>query len=228
MSRSAKKKTKIDRLNELFLDACAAGDADLAHSTAETLLDLMSVEEEVVEVPAVKAIVWNTDPAWMTFCADVLEKHVKSIAYKSTMDDDLREDCENEARIALYQIQLSNIRDYPKYQAGEITEAQWKARLFSYCKNAIRNAIFSYLESPKTGSWNIGRTTRVRLKDGRRVKVHNPARYVSLDELAGSGLQVNEHGEVTWSTFLAPNKKNEETGIGNIEEPELEWPMEDE
>lgn len=225
MAHSATKKTKIERLNELFLEACAAGDAELAHRTAETLLDLMAEDDAVIPEPKIKVITWNSDPAWADYCITVLERHVRTIAYKSTTDEDLRQDCENEARMAIYQIQPSNVREYDKYQSGEMTENQWRTRLLNYCKNTIRNAIFSYLDSPKTGNWSIGRTTRVRTKDGRRVKVHQSARYVSLEQLSASGLQINEQGEATWhvkSEIQAHHAAEDDPEQGG-----MQWPTED-
>ena len=227
MARTAKKKTKVDRLNKLFLEACAAGDEELAHSTAETLLDILATgETDLPEPEPTKPIPWNTDPKWLDYCERVLEPLVRTIAYKSTTDLDLREDCENEARIAIYQLRPSNVRDYTKYKAGQITECQWQTRLLKYCKNAIRNSIWSYLDSPKTGNWNIGRTARIRNKDGQRVKVHTPARYTSLEELAASGFQVNDQGEVTWH-FSGARVQVTDSPDDQPQDSQFEWPEED-
>jgi hypothetical protein len=198
--KTGKRKTKAQRLTKLVVEACSVGDTELAHTATDALLDALANAEPEPVVPE-KPIRWNTDPEWMDYCASTLEIFVKKIAHKSTMDEGLREDCENEARIAIYQTFPQQVKDYWPYKNGQITDKQWNTRLLNYCKNTIRNAILSYLDSPKTGSWDLGRTTRIRTKDGRRIKVHTPARYSSLDLLnERGGLQVTETGEVTWDT----------------------------
>jgi hypothetical protein len=79
-------------------------------------------------------------------------------------------------------------------------EQQWNDALDRYCRNAIRNAVLSYLDSYVTGQWNIGRTRHVRDRvNGRVRKVSLPPRFSSLDELTDDyGMQVDQHGNISW------------------------------
>jgi hypothetical protein len=190
---------KIERLKALLLEYTSVGETELAHAVLDELLELCG--DQPVELPTPKIPNWNTTPEWEAFLkASRMETEIKKIANKYTTDEGLREDCEQEAREAVYQIHPEQLREFVKYQAGEMDEVSWKKRLKSYCANAARNAILSYLESPKTGNWYIGRTRRVRDREtGERRKIHVGPRYSSLDELVSeAGLQIDEAGKVSW------------------------------
>lgn len=190
---------ELARLQTELVEAAQTGDQELANSVLEQIMALLQdVEsEEVGHVE--KGLDWNEDPEWATYCLE-LERAITKIAAKYTTDEALREDCAQEARIALYTLHPSKIRLYEKFLSGEIDEKTWKKQLDKYCRNVIRNSVLSYLDSLKTGSWYMGRTRRVKnRRTGLRVKSHVGPRYSSLDELVEeSGLQIDEHGNISW------------------------------
>jgi hypothetical protein len=144
-------------------------------------------------------LVWNEDPEWFKY-TQRFEEDILKIVSKYTLDEALREDCAQEARIELLMTFPRQVNIYEDYMSGLIEEPVWQAQLDRYCRNVIRNTVLSYLASLKTGNWYIGRTKRVVDKDtGKRVKIHIPARYDSLDTLSQeSGLQVDEEGMISW------------------------------
>lgn len=144
-------------------------------------------------------IVWNEDPKWISYTYK-FEQLIQAISAKYTCDEHLREDCQQEARIALLTIFPSQVRAYAAYSNGDIPKKQWENHLDSYCRNVIRNSILSYLDSLKTGCWYIGRTRRVISKvTGEREKVHLLPRYSSFNQLQEEhGLDIDTEGELSW------------------------------
>jgi hypothetical protein len=213
-------RTKVERLKALLFEACEIGDVDLAHSTVDELAELFAEKKTEPPKSAEKVPQWNEDPEWLVYCGTMLEPMVRKITKKYTTDSALREDCEQEAREAIYQIFPSKVRDWELFQSGQITAEAWNSKLKSYCQNTIRNAILSYLDSPKTGSWYIGRTRRVKNNQtGLREKVRVGARYSSFDELTENhGLQVDEFGEISWDKVSTDGTLNDERSLGWVNE----------
>lgn len=143
---------------------------------------------------------WNNDPEWIAYITS-LEPLIQAISVKyCSSDEALREDCQQEARMALLTVFPQRIRGYEDFVAGRIEPAVWEAAVERYCRNVIRNSILSYLDAYPTGNWYIGRTRTVKdRRTGKTRKVHQPARFSSLDELIDSyGMQIDEHGNVSW------------------------------
>lgn len=142
---------------------------------------------------------WNNDPEWVEYIQG-FETVIAQIATKYCSDHDMRLDCAQEARIALLTVKPEKVNSYPRWKAGLISDERWEKDLSAYCRMAIKFSILSFLDSPKTGNWYVGRTRRV--KDpvtGEKKKQHNPARYSSYDMLVDDfGMQVDEHGEISW------------------------------
>lgn len=143
---------------------------------------------------------WNSDPAWVERIQQ-FEPIIKAIATKYCSDEDMRQDCEQEARIALLTVLPERIRGYQRYVDGEISEDEWAYRLARYCHNVIRNSILSYLDKYPTGNWYIGRTRRVvDPETGELKRIHLPPRYSSLDELMEEyALEIDEEGNLSWA-----------------------------
>lgn len=138
---------------------------------------------------------FNPDPEWHKY-TQKYETMIRRISTKYCVHDDaMREDAQQEARMAVATVRLENIRDYERYKNGELTEAQWEKAVDSYVHNAIRNAVLSYLGSPSRGHWWMGRSKKMQDEDGNTVRVHFPSRYVSIDELAAKAIQVDEAGQ---------------------------------
>lgn len=144
---------------------------------------------------------FNEDTEWHKFI-ESFDPVIAAIASKFTTDLGLREDCAQEARIALLGVFPENVKGYEEFVNGSLSETAWGQNLSRYVRNVIRNSILSYLDSPKTGNWRIGRTKRVlNRKTGKRVKKHEPPRYSSLDELTDDyGFQIDDEGNVSWPT----------------------------
>lgn len=142
---------------------------------------------------------WNTDPEWQEYTTG-FEKVIAQISNKYCSDVDLRQDCAQEARIALLHVFPEKVDHYEQWREGRITEEQWRKRLSTYCRQVVKYSILSFLDSPKKGNWYVGRTRRA--KDnvtGERRKVYQPARYSSLDQLVDDfGMQVSDTGEISW------------------------------
>lgn len=138
---------------------------------------------------------FNPDPKWQKFALGY-EKIIQAIAVKyCAADESLREDCEQEARIAL-------LAQWPEKIRGIVglTGTEYDKALDRYCRNVIRNAILSYLDSYPKGNWYIGRNRHVKnAKTGENTKVYLPPRFSSLDELTDDfGMQVDENGAISW------------------------------
>lgn len=150
---------------------------------------------ETPETPRPKI---NHDPRWHRYIA-TLEPEVFKIANKFTMDSALREDCEQEARMALLTVFPERVRGWENYLSGETSEEDWLKHLKKYCCNVIRNAVFSYLKPWNTGNWYIGRNETEIDEQGNKVRIHKDARYSSLEELSEEfGFDVDEDGNPTW------------------------------
>lgn len=138
---------------------------------------------------------FNPDPQWQTIALSY-EKIIQAIAVKyCSADESLRDDCMQEARIALLTVFPEKIHGH-----GLLPEAEWKKALDRYCRNVIRNSILSYLDSYPKGNWYIGRNRHVKnKKTGENQRVYLPPRFSSLDELTDNfGMQVDESGAISW------------------------------
>jgi hypothetical protein len=146
---------------------------------------------------------WNDDPAWVEYIRR-FENAIIAIAMKFATDDGLRDDCAQEARMALLTVWPENVAGYEAYACGEMDEEAWNKNLDRYCRNVVRNSVLSYLDSIKTGNWYHGRTRRnPKAKGGKR---RMPARYLSLHELVSQGAcQIDEKGDIHWLN-LAPGE----------------------
>jgi hypothetical protein len=140
---------------------------------------------------------WNDDPEWLEYI-ERYESVIKRIAGKYTTDSGLREDCAQEARLALLHVWPERIDGYERFAAGNYSESEWNANLDRYCRNVIRNSILSCLQSIRSGPWYAGRTRRTTdAETGKNTKVWSPPRYANLDDLlAGGSIQIDEHGDV--------------------------------
>lgn len=211
---------ELERLKTELVEACRMGDQALSTSIVDQITALVEDVASEVVTPPEKQLDWNTDPEWMAYCAS-MEKPITKIVAKYTTDEALREDCAQEARIALYTLHPSKIRIYEKYLAGEIDKKTWEKQLDKYCRNCIRNSVLSYLDSLKTGSWYMGRTRRVKSRrTGLRIKSHVGPRYSSLDELVeDSGLQIDQNGNISWEHIST-------SGLGTATTDERDEPYE--
>jgi len=150
---------------------------------------------EVATVGESQAYNFNRDPEWEKF-VQRYETTIEKIAVKyCSVDEDLRNDVKQEARIALRTVFPNRIRGYET-----LTSESWFQALDRYCRNVIRNSILSYLNSYPKGNWYIGRTRHVKDRaTGATRKVYMPPRFSSLDELVDNyGMQVDESGSVSW------------------------------
>lgn len=153
---------------------------------------------------------FNHDPAWLAYIA-TLEPLVAKIAMKyASMDDSLREDCIQEARIALATVHPERIE---WYKTGDLADTGVQAMLERYLRNVIRNAVLSYLDSYSKGNWYVGRTRTVRdQRTGDLKKVYTPPRFASLDALTDEfGMQVGEDYEITWADLADDGLPQAET-----------------
>lgn len=116
------------------------------------------------------------------------EPVIRAIVQKYTQDTELRKDCAQEARIALWGIRPTQV----------------SGNLDAYCRNAIRNSVLTYLQSYRTGDWYTGRSDP--RANGRRRRP-NLSRYVRLDELT-SVLQIDRKHRI----WLRPGRRG--TGFG--------------
>jgi hypothetical protein len=142
---------------------------------------------------------YNSDPFWVSYI-NRFEHLVVQVVYRMTTDEFLREDCMQEARMALLEVFPEKIDGHEKYLSGEYTEQEWHNHLKRYCGNVIRNAAYDYLNSYKTGNWYVGRTKQgVDPNTQEKKKVHKAPRFSSLDELIDDfGMQLSDSGEVAW------------------------------
>jgi hypothetical protein len=152
------------------------------------------------ESPSGQAYNFNPDPLWQQY-VQTYEVIIAKIAMKyCSTDDSLRDDAMQEARVALATVRPEQIDGFESYQRGLITEDQWMTALRAYLRNAIRNSIFSMLDSYPKGNWYIGRKRHVKDRTtGATRMVYLPPRYSSLDELVDEyGMQVDENGSISW------------------------------
>lgn len=155
------------------------------------------VPEEPVKVPQLGERGWNDDPAWLRYI-ERFEYTIEAITKKYTQDRPLREDCAQEARLALMSVFPDQVEGYALYTNGGYSEDEWNRNLDRYCRNVVRNAILSYLTAWKSGPWYMGRSR----KDEEGATSHTLPRYIQLDTLVASGLvQIDETG-----TILYPNR----------------------
>lgn len=155
---------------------------------------------ELAEIDTPRAYDFNPDPHWQEYIQR-FEPEIHKIALKyMVVDEGLREDTMQEARIALATLRAEKCDQFEPYVRGEITVDQWNSALDRYCRNAIRNSILSYLDSYASGNWYIGRTRSVKDKrTGRSRKVYLPPRFSSYDELTDEyGMQVDTDGNISW------------------------------
>lgn len=139
---------------------------------------------------------FNPSEEWQTFVRR-FEPVIRAIASKATTDEDLRSDVQQEARVALATIRPERIT---KANKPGVRPEQRALAIDTYCRNVIRNSIYSYLQSYKTGPWDCGRTTsRMNPKTGEKTRIHRPSRYASLDQLESFGAQVDEDGNLSWA-----------------------------
>lgn len=148
---------------------------------------------------------WNNENSWIDYI-QALTPQITAVAAKYTNDFGLREDAVQNALIELLQQHPEEIRGFEDFCNGIISEGRWQDTLSSFCLTVARNEILSTLSSHTTGNIYVGRTQvrRVEREDGTKVKVktHIPPRYVSLDQLIeDSGLQVSEHGDLSWDSL---------------------------
>jgi hypothetical protein len=143
-------------------------------------------------------LTWNDDPEWVEYVLS-LRPVISAIAAKCVSDPYLREDCEQEAAIALLKVKPDSVSLYSDYKAGKVTEKQWQSKLSAYCRQVAHFTILSTLNSMTTGSLYTGRVKKKVNEKGEKVKYSAPARYSSLEELTeNAGLQVDEHGNISW------------------------------
>jgi hypothetical protein len=138
---------------------------------------------------------FNPDPQWIAFALSY-EKIIQAIAAKyCASDESLREDCMQEARIALLTVFPEKINGF-----GTLPEVEWRRGLDRYCRNVIRNSILSYLDSYPKGNMYIGRHRHVKnKKSGLNERKYLPPRFSSLDELTDNhGMQIDENGAISW------------------------------
>jgi hypothetical protein len=143
---------------------------------------------------------WNDDSAWIEYTSH-FEPIIQAIATKYTGSESLREDCAQNARIALLTVWPSKIRGYELYVRGEIPEEEWNRILDAYCRNVIRNVVISTLASIRSGNPYVGRTRTVTDPEtGKKRRVRTPERFVSLEDLQESGgFQIDQDGHTSWT-----------------------------
>lgn len=141
---------------------------------------------------------WNEDPEWVDYVLS-LSPVITAIAAKCVMDPYLREDCEQEAKIALLKTYPHQVSIYDDYIAGIVSEKAWKSKLSAYCRQIAHFTILSTLNSMTTGNLYTGRMKKRTNDRGEKVKYSAPAILSSLEELTEmSGLQVDEFGNISW------------------------------
>jgi hypothetical protein len=130
---------------------------------------------------------------------DRYETLVRKIAAKYTSDIGLRADCEQEARLAILSVWPDKIRNYDPVEHGPVTMERVPPQVDVYLRNVIRNSVLSYLAAWKTGSWYCGRTTYSgkKDKDGKSIRVYQPAMYTPLSVLEEYGMEVRADGTIT-------------------------------
>lgn len=141
---------------------------------------------------------FNESEDWQTY-AQSFERVIIKIAQKyCSNDDSLRQDAEQEARIALATIRPESIVGYNR---EDLTDTQRNGYLDRYMRNVIRNAILSYLDSYSKGNWYTGRTRHIKDRQtGVSRRVYLPPRFSSLDMLVEEhGMQVDEHFNISWA-----------------------------
>lgn len=100
------------------------------------------------------------------------ENIIQAISHKYTNDPDIREDCQQNARIALSSLDIERIRRNKD----------------AYCRKVIRNTVLSTLSSYTTGEWYTGRTV---------AGEKQYPRYQRIDHLLESGaVQIDTHGNI--------------------------------
>jgi hypothetical protein len=134
---------------------------------------------DVTEVP--KSYSFNPDPDWQRI-AESFWPIVDKIALKACMYDSfLRDDCKQEAYIALATVRPERIKGYDPQKHGAILPGQIPTPVKAYLGNVARNTIYSFLTNRQKGDWSQGRTvTKTDKETGEIYKEHQPARYVSL------------------------------------------------
>lgn len=152
------------------------------------------------EAPVPQGYNFNRDPAWQSY-VQKYETVIHQIALKyCAVDEALREDVMNEARIGLATVHPETVAGFEAYVTGRMPEEEWQSCLEKFCKQVVRNSILSYLDSYRTGNWYIGRTRHVRDRQtGKSRKVYLPTRFSSLDELVDDyGMQIDSEGGISW------------------------------
>lgn len=142
---------------------------------------------------------WNDDPEWVDYIF-TLDPVIEAIAAKYTDDYGLREDCAQEARMELlYIFPEKHISAYEKFRAGKLTEAQWEKKRDSFCRMVIRNTIITFLNSYKSGPWQVGRKVRRVDRYGNATMKRKSARFASMDDLMEDyGMQIDTEGNISW------------------------------
>lgn len=162
-----------------------------------------------------KGVKWNDDPAWIEY-VQRYEGVIQAIAAKKTDDIGLRDDCAQDARIALLQIYPQDVSLYEDYIAGNVTEKQWKTKLDAYCRQVIKYTVLSTLGSMSKGNWYVGRIKYKKDEKGDTIKIPTPARYSSLDQLMEeSGLQVDEDYNLSWTEASTDGLESGGVGLNN-------------
>ena len=131
---------------------------------------------------------WNNDPEWLEYIQG-FEPVIKGIARNRTQDVGLREDCAQEARMALLTIRPEKVAAWESFQRGKISKEKWEKELSKYCRQVIHYSILSYLTSYKTGNWYVSRRNR----NSDEMKM---SRYTRLSTLLDFGAQVDEEGNL--------------------------------
>lgn len=142
---------------------------------------------------------WNQNTEWIEYI-ESFNTVIKKLASKHCSDLDMRQDCFQEAKMALLYIFPEKLSFYKLWCTGEILDSVWQSRLRAYCRQAAKYTILSFLDSSKKGNWYVGRTRRVKdVNTGKRRKVHRVARFSSLNQLLDFGMQISEEGEIHWA-----------------------------
>jgi hypothetical protein len=128
---------------------------------------------------------FNPDPVWQQWVYEKYRRVIARIAHKyCTSDQDLREDLEQEAMIALMTIDPKEVKAYKEYEAGLLTEKEWQARLDTYLRQVCRNSILAPLQTTATGNWYVGRKRK--RKDPitkESAYVFTPAPYLRIEDV---------------------------------------------
>ena len=144
---------------------------------------------------------WNNDPAWVQYM-ERFEADIQKMISKYAGDSNLRDDCAQNARMALMKTFPERVSGYERYLSGEYTESQWQQVLIGYCRTTIRNQVLSTLNSHSEGDLYRARKRRLRdTETGDVVFRYGPSRMVSLDSLVEDGLQVDTEASISWPNY---------------------------